>query len=157
MKAIITANMNGVLADHLSFCPFVTKETDDVKTIDVNTLSIDKYVDDGELEELIVEGILDCVPITQAMNIIKSLVRKIRHGGVIIITGIDAYLVAKAFVEIRITIEKFNVLMHGTDQDLQKTLNLTCSGVAHFLSEAGLKVVNRRIDNFQYSVKALRQ
>lgn len=156
MKVLITLREKSILEDYLNFCPLINEERDNVKKIDINTLSIDSYIDDGELEEIIIDNMLDCVPITQTLNILNKLIKKVKHGGTIIINGIDAYLVAKAFVEMKISIEEFNVLLHGTDREIQRTLGLTCSGVSNFLSESGLKIIHRRIDSFQYSVKAAR-
>jgi hypothetical protein len=156
MKIYITTDITKAPKDYLVLSPFVTTETDTIKKIDVKRLSLDEYAEDGELEEIILDNILDYVPITQVINVVNAVIKKLRHGGIVIVIGIDAYLVSKAFVDISMSIEQFNILLHGDNPDLLKTVNLTCQGVSNFLVENRLEILQRRIDIFQYSVKAKR-
>lgn len=147
MKAILTANVAGAPKTHL-----IISSLDDDGAFNKNSLLLDQHVEDGEAEELIIDGVLEFVPIVDVMDTLTRWVKKLRHGGIIIINGYDAYLICKAFTEFNITIEQFNIMIHGNG----KSVNLTCMGLSHFLSDAGLKIKQRRIDQFKYSIEAIR-
>jgi len=156
MKIYITLDLNNAPKDYLVLSPVVEENTDTIKHIDIRNLCIDEYAENGELEEIVVEHILDYIPIADVIKVVNHLVKKIRHGGIINIIGVDGYLVAKAFVEIRMGIEQFNILLHGDNPAMLKTVVLTCQGISNFLAENGLEIMQRRIDVYQYSVKAKR-
>ena len=79
-----------------------------------------------------------------------------RHGSTIIITGTDAYEVAKDYVNYKISIDDFNVLLHGNPSI--KTATLTLHGLVHFLETVfGLKIIRKSLEDYNYVIEAQRQ
>lgn len=117
--------------------------------------NFDKLVQDAEATEIIADDIIEYIPAEQAITVISYWMRKLRHGGKLILTGIDAYLVAKAFAEHMINVDEFNGLIHGNPTN--KCINLTTFGLVHFLTENfKAKILTKRIDGYSFVIEAQR-
>lgn len=120
---------------------------------------LDARVDDAEATEIILNNVLEFVPLTELTDFLTHVVKKLRHGGKLILAGVDAYAVAKDYVAYRLTIEDFNVLLHGTQQDAGniKTATLTLHGMANFLQkEFGLTIERKSLETYNYVIEAHR-
>jgi hypothetical protein len=147
------------LGTHLNICPTITKndETDILKCGEVTNL--DGFVNDAQAMEIVVNNVLDYISLSDVMNTLDHWIKKLRHGGHLILSGIDAYLIAKAFTEYKISIEEFNILLHGPQNHplTTKRVNLTVHGLANYLTEKGLYIIRKRIDVYDYVIEAARQ
>jgi hypothetical protein len=121
--------------------------------------ALNELVDNAEAIQIILEEALDYVPLTKLADFLETTVRKLRHGGTLIVVGTDALAVAKDFSQYKIPIEEFNVMLHGGEQGPHqvKTATLTMHGVVNFLrNEYGLKILRQTIDDYTYVVEAQR-
>ena len=121
--------------------------------------ALDAVADDAEVMELIANNILEFIPLTKLIYYLEHLVKKVRHGGKIVITGIDAYAVAKDYTSYRLSIEDFNLLLHGNQRETSeiKCATLTMYGVAVFLREEfGLTITRQNLDDYNYVIEATR-
>ena len=156
MKIFITTRLPLAPKNYLVLSPSVTTDTDTMKRIKLAKLNIDEYADDGEVTELVLDHVIDYIPGNEVMPVLTALIKKVQHGGTLVINGVDAYLVSKAFVELQLSIEQFNELIHGDNIEMPKTVNLTVQGINDFLTQINMEVTHRRIDSCLYSVKAKR-
>lgn len=151
MRFFVTSNdLASAPTQYTILSPQVTNETEFQKPISFPYVRIDDYAEDGELEELVLDHIVDYVKMP-----LKDFIRKVQHGGTLIINGLDAYLVAKAYTEMRITTEHFNNFIHG-DENKLRLLSHTVQDVINVLLEAKFNIEFRRIDGLQYTIKAKR-
>lgn len=141
----------------LNLSPMVEEENDIVKMCDIRNL--DQYVCDAEVMELVAHGVVDYIPLPEVTSVIDHWVSKLRIGGRLTISGIDAYIVAKSFIEYRIDIDTFNQLILGR-QDLpheHRFSVLTMNSLVHYLKDYHrLKVINKRYDGYMCIINAER-
>ena len=122
--------------------------------------AINEAVDDAEVIELVVDNTLEYAPQTETMSLLECMIRKLRHGGTIIFTGVDAYTVAKGFTTYNITVDEFNLALFGipTPNVPPKAVALTLSGLANYLEQKfGLKIISKSLDRASYVIEAQRQ
>ena len=108
MKVRITVGEQEKLNGYTNVDP-ITKF--DGLSIDIRNL--DDLVSDAECTEIISEGVIDYLNKDDLVLSITNWVKKMRHGGKIVVTSIDALEVAKAFAKQKIDIDTFNKAIHG--------------------------------------------
>jgi len=121
--------------------------------------ALNEFVDDAEATQIILEEALDYIPLKELADFLETTVRKLRHGGKLIVVGTDALAVAKDFSQYKIPIEDFNILLHGGEKEPRqvKTATLTMHGIVNFLrNEYGLRILRQTIDDYTYVVEAQR-
>ena len=145
-----------VLDTHLNLDPFTAEETDALIRADVKNLN--DFVDDAEAEEIIALDVIDYMPLRDINTVIEHWVSKLRHGGSLIIGGVDLLEVSKAFVQYRLDITQMNQLVHGEQSKpyLVKRVNFTATGLVDYLTELGLKLQKKRVNNFHMTIEAIR-
>ena len=92
------------------------------------------------------------------MAALSHWVKKIRRGGKIIVTSIDAHEVARSFYRKEIDVQTFNKAIHGNftqpwDVRLSQT---TLEELSSFLESVGLQVTKKRINGIKLVVEAER-
>lgn len=113
--------------------------------------------DAGELDELLVDEVLDYMPITKVEDILSSLTKLLRVGGTIVVTGTDLYEVCKYFTSYRINILEVNKSIFGENPDKPKRVGFSALAISNFLEHTtALKIQKRRINNFTYMIEATR-
>ncbi len=120
---------------------------------------LDRVADDAEVVELVADNVLEFVPLPELTEFLNHMIQKLRHGGTLIITGTDAYVVAKDYVSYKMRIEDFNILLHGNQRDPRdiKCATLTMSGMTYFLREEfGLSIVRQALEDYNYVIEAKR-
>lgn len=120
--------------------------------------NLDEFVDDAEAEDLIALDVIDFLPSPELDNIIDNWTRKIRHGGTITIGGVDLREVAKAFLDQELTLQDTNQLLYGSQKapcEYRKA-TLTLQKMIEVLQFKGFKIIQKRIVNYYYHVKAER-
>lgn len=147
-----------LLHTHVNINPFAAEEQEG-KIIRDDIANLDKYVDDGELEELTAYDVIDYIPSTKAEDAITNWVRKIKIGGKICIGGTDLIEVCKSFSQYRIDINLANELLHGTQEKpyLIRRINFTAIGLSDYLQDKFNLQINRKIvNNYKMTVEAQR-
>lgn len=157
MKIFVTTNdLVNVPKNYLILSPNVEVDTPEIKRLDIKNICLDAYAEDGELEELVLDHILEYIPLAILAKVTTALFRKVRHGGVIIVNGIDGQRVARDLDYYRSTIEQFNEIIHGNTVGIPKTTTLTTKYVDQLLQAAKFEIIHRRLDEHLYSMKAKR-
>lgn len=153
MKIRITVGEKEKLNGYINIDP-ITKF--DGLSVDVRNL--DSVVSDAECTEIISEGVIDFLNREDFVLAINNWVKKMRHGGKIVVTSIDALEVAKSFSRKKIDIEVFNAAMHGGfsegwDIFLSHT---TLEELSSVLERFGLIITKKRINGIKLIVEAKR-
>lgn len=145
-----------VLHTHLNLDPFTAEETDSLTRADVKNLN--DFVDDAEAQEIIALDVIDYIPLMDINKVIEHWVTKLRHGGSLIIGGVDLFEVSKAFAQYRLDITQANQLIHGEQSKpyLVKRVNFSTIGLVDYLTSLGLKIQKKRVNNFYMIVEAIR-
>jgi len=116
----------------------------------------DKF-DQGELDELILDEIVDYMPINKVEDILSKLSKLIKVGGKLVVTGSDLYEVCKAFTLYRSDIVGVNKGIFGENPDRPKRVGFSASAISNFLQQnVGLKILKKRVNNFTYMIEATR-
>ncbi len=120
--------------------------------------NLDEYCEDAECEELVALDVIDYMPALQLDNILSHWLKKIRHGGTIAIGGIDMREVSRAFVSQKLSLEDANLLFYGAQRApwQYRKSTLTLQKVIDLLESKGLKILQKRINEYSYMVKAER-
>lgn len=127
--------------------------------VDNRNDEVNAHVDDAEANEIILNNVLEYILLTEITDFLGFIIGKLRHDGTLVITGVDAYTVAKDYVAYKLSIEDFNILLHGAQQDEHfiKTATLTLHGLVNFLQEEfGLEVVRKTLEDYTYVIEAKR-
>lgn len=111
-------------------------------------------VDNAECMEILVNDVIDFFSATNVEDFIKVLLRKLRHGGTIIIGGVDLYETTKAYYTNTINMTQMNELVHGIDG--KKSSNITLPIMVQFLQGQGLKILKKRANHYRFTVVAKR-
>ena len=156
IKVNLLYGSGDVLHTHLNLDPFTAEETDVLTRADVKNL--DNFVDDAEAQEIIALDVIDYMPLRDINTVIQHWASKLRHGGSLIIGGVDLFEVSKAFVQYRLDITQANQLIHGEQSKpyLVKRVNFTSMGLVDYLSTLGLKIQKKRVNNFHMTIEAIR-
>jgi hypothetical protein len=144
----------------LNINPFSDKDTDTQKQGGVENL--DEFVDDGEAEQIIALDVIDYLEINKVVPVIVGWVKKLKHGGIITIGGVDLYEVSRNFFRYNISLLQANELIHGKSDMpfLVKKTQFTLKGVIDLLQgQLGLKILKKRLDQetLRYCVEAQRR
>jgi hypothetical protein len=87
--------------------------------------NIDNVADSGECTEILGPNILDYIPKAEHADVIEHLISKLRHGGKIIIGGMDIISLAVNTFNKTISTSDANLLIYGQDDEPPKVA-LTC-------------------------------
>lgn len=156
MKINLLRNTNDVLSGYLNIDPF-TMGTDTDKVAGGLT-DLSYHVDDAEASEIIARDILDYFDPPTGDRALENWIRKLRHGGKLVVGGTDLYEVAKAITNYSLLPEAANKLLYGSfTQPWEMKKHSTCLlATASWLEVKGLHVIKKRLNNFSYCVEAQR-
>ena len=152
MKINLLYGHGDQLQGYITIHPFAVEETDSVRIDDVRNL--DRVVEDAEATEIIAADVIDYLGLDEVNPALDHWIKKLRHGGTIIIGGCDSYDAAKALVQYEVDLETFNMLIHGTKDapHLFKKTCLTLPGLVEYLEQHGLKVIKKRRNGLNYEI-----
>jgi len=127
-------------------------------SIKADVRNLDDVVMDSECMEIIVEDVLDYLVFDEARAAIEHWIKKLRHGGKIIISGTDSYEVCKQLAQRTIDIEHFNHLIHGefTQPWDVKLSHMSISDLQNELESHGIKILKKRVNGFSMVVEGER-
>jgi len=150
MKIHLHQNPEGHLNGYTNICLSKIDNIDD---------ELDTVVEDAEATEIIANNVLEFIPLPKLVDFLQHLIRKLRHGGTLLITGVDAYAVAKDYVAYKLSIEDFNILIHGHqgDEHNTKLATLSLHGMVYFLKdEFALTILRQALDDYNYIIEVQR-
>ena len=150
MKLHLHQNPEDALNGYTNLCMGETENRD---------TALDDIADDAEVMELIADDVLEFVPLPSLLGFLEHIIQKLRHGGTLVITGVDAYLIAKDYADYKLSIEDFNILLHGNQRDDKniKVATLTLHGmVAYLRDNLGLSITRQCFDEYSYLIEATR-
>jgi hypothetical protein len=131
---------------------------DNYRNINIHGLedSLKNY-DFGELDEIILDDIIDYIPIDKAEEMLIRISKTLKKGGLLVVRGTDLYDACKAFANYNIDIVEANKIIFGDDPNNTKKLSFTTTGISGFLSTyANMKILKKRVHLFNYEVEAQR-
>lgn len=153
MKLNLTLETGSARSGYVNINPLASPDDPSFIRANINELSI--YVDDGEAQEIIALDIVDFVPVQEKENIVRHWLSKLALGGTITIGGNDIGQVAKAFTFNQLELSQTAELLYGGQ--LARSGLVTCTQMRKILEGGGLKIVEARLNNFSYYVKARRE
>lgn len=120
--------------------------------------NLDEYVDHNECDDILCE-LTDYVPTTKLQAFIGAITTKLAHKGKLTIIGTDALQVVHAFKNGRIDVLAFNELVYGKRDKVWnfKQSLVSLHDVHAIMKAAGLKIINKRLSDFQYLVVGERE
>ena len=131
---------------------------DNIKVQTLEDLDKLSKFDNGELDELVIEDVVDYLPSDKAEETVLKLVKLVAKGGKLIVGCSEAYEISKAFTSFNISLMDYNKLVYGSDPNLPKRLGITAISLADLLSKvAGMKILKKRVNKFKFIVEAIRQ
>ena len=120
--------------------------------------NLDALCTANECTELRAIDILDYYNVDQYDKIVSNWTSKLRHGGTIIIGGLDIIEVNTALYNNSISPEEFNTLVFGTTTkswNVKKSL-VSIHQMGNLLLSKGLSLVAKEFDNLHYCITARR-
>jgi hypothetical protein len=108
--------------------------------------NLDNNVLDNECTEIFAPRILDYIPLEKTQTIIERWVKKMRHGGKIVLGGTDIYEVAKLIMTGTIDSKQTNIIIFGNQSGVWgvKRAAISLNDVCDLLIQLGLKNYKKR-------------
>ena len=139
--------------------PFEASNYKIISPLDGNSpFDIDKYVDNNEATEIVLDNILGYIPVHNIQPYINKVIGKLAHKGQLIVNDIDALQVVKDYYYGQISIVDFNNLLYGgkTHSWDFKQSCVTLNEISHYINQAGLRTIQKRLPHLHYSIIAER-
>jgi hypothetical protein len=151
MKINLLRNSPNVLNGYTNIDPYAKPDSGKVFG---EVMNLDDFVDDGEAEEIIAEDIIDFADSTILPSVLGNWVKKLAHGGRLIVGGVNLEDVAYGVTQGILPLDRANALLHGNSQhnwDTRKT-TLTPDMLVDILRQYGLKIIKTRLDDYRMVV-----
>ena len=131
MKVNLLYGEADILTGYLNLHPFAISDDDEKNIRIADIKNIDRHVCDAEATEIIATDVIDYLSLYEVPKVLGHWIKKLRHGGKIVIGGTDMNEVTRGFIHGDIDLETTNKLLHGlqTQPHLVKRVNLTLLGV----------------------------
>ena len=110
-------------------------------------------IDQGALDELLVDHTIDFLPLDKAEEMLSRLTRLVKKGGKFVVTGTDIYEVSKAFANYHIDIADVNRHVFGNSKRLAFSAVTMSNLLQHNLQ---MKIIKKRVNEFIYTIEAQR-
>jgi 2-polyprenyl-3-methyl-5-hydroxy-6-metoxy-1,4-benzoquinol methylase len=121
-------------------------QEDGYNQVDISSIG---ELDDAAYEEILVSDNLDFVDDRDAFT--DEIVKKIRYGGKVVFSGVDIFEVARGIIGRNIQAQDINQILY-----LRRCSVSNVFDICKKLSSLGLKIINKRINNYRYTVIAER-
>ncbi len=110
-----------------------------------------KEIDNAEAKEIIASDVINFVAIESLELLVQGWIKKLRHGGKIVIGGIEINEVCKAFIHKAISCQELNQFIHNG-----RMSHVPINELEKILINQGLIIEKKRIDNFNMIIEARR-
>ena len=121
-------------------------ETDGYEQVDLSEIG---SLDDAAYEEIFVDSCLDFIQ--QRDDFTQELVKKIRYGGQLVISGSDIYEISRAVINRNLRLEEINPVVYDGRYSVSSIFDMVRK-----IQELGLKPVHKRANDFNYTIIAER-
>ena len=160
MKINITIGSKETKNGYVNIDPITgSTEPEKNQSIKADIRNLDSIVDDSECTELIAEDALDFLESKEALTTLSHWIKKLRHGGKIVVGGIDAYETCRLFFQQKIDLQSFNALIHGdfsSPWDVRLS-HLTMEELSNYFIKHDLQILKKGVEGFRMFVKGERQ
>lgn len=103
------------LNGYINLSPVPNEEYPDVINGSINYL--DGVIDNGELDELVADKVVEYIPHTQLQSTISNWVSKIRVGGKLVIGLVETLEVCRMMNLGIMNLQQYNNIVHGTQEN----------------------------------------
>jgi len=153
MKLNLLRNSNKVMSGHLNvdILPGEGKVQGDIA-------NLDSLVDAASCTDIVARNVLEYVPHPDLLPVLNHWISKLRHGGKITINTTDLRSIAKAVARDALEPSEYLELLYGRQRDafdIKRSI-LTPSTLSALLESASLRVINKSIDSYEFSITAER-
>lgn len=119
---------------------------------DISDLS--HSVEGGECHELVAHDVLDAFHGTFVDQVLDNWLSKLGHRARLCLSVVDLREVCRAYMAGRLSLDETNILLHGNSYS--RKCSLTLAQLAEVLTNKGLVILTRRIENYRAVVVAER-
>ena len=115
--------------------------------------------ENNECIEILAPNMLNYLHRTELVNFVSSWTGKLRHGGKIILGGVDGYEIAKKYSRKEINTEEYNTLLYGPAKCAWGYYlgAVSLNDITELLESLGLKIIKREIVGLQFIVIGVRE
>lgn len=115
--------------------------------------------ENNEAIEILAPNMLNYIHHTEVANFITSWVGKLRHGGKIILGGVDGYEIAKKYARKEINTMEYNTLAYGPAKSAWAYYlgTVSLNDITELLEHLGLKILKREVVGLQFIVVGVRE
>lgn len=124
-----------------------------------NPTNLDGVAVDNECHEILAPRVLDYIGGYELLPTIQHYVKKLRHKGIIILGGTDAFAICRDVFQGSKTMVDFNKTVFGDGGhpwSFKKGL-YTINDIVPILQQLGLTIINKRINAGIFSIEAMRE
>jgi Glu-tRNA(Gln) amidotransferase subunit E-like FAD-binding protein len=131
-----------------------SNKIDDYKIVAGDIRNIDAFVEDAECQELIVQGAIDYVPIRLVVDVLHHWIKKLRHKGIITITGTNLESLFKLYLNGQLTTLDINQLLYGVCEHpwTYKSSCICLEEVDEVFRKAGLNIIRKKIEESSFTI-----
>lgn len=155
MKINLSIEKNS-LQGYINICPFITEQDSGITKDRID--NIDKYVDDGEAEEIRIVDAIQYFAGIDTEILFHNWIKKLKHGGKLIVVTTDLMQVCRAIANYNLDIDTANTLLYGQQKEQWQfyRAGFTMSQLVDYLQSRGLKITKKRILDYKCVVEAIR-
>ena len=130
----------------------------DLKRTKCDISFIDPYVANGEAEEILVLDVLTYYQNVATIYLLNHWTNKIAINGIMTISDIDSIECARALTNGNLSIQDYNILVHGTQNQpwLFRKTCLSLNQLVEYFEVKGWKILTKKINNFKFVILAQR-
>lgn len=120
----------------------------------VGFTNIDATIPQASAEEIIAEDVLEFFPLTKIEEVINYLISKLRHGGQLVLSCKDIYVLNHLITRRDFDMVNINLALYGNGLGIKSVMAM--DDLVAFLSSRKLKVLQKRWDGIRAIVTAER-
>ncbi len=130
--------------------PFAPETNGDLR-LKSDISNLDSLVDDGEANEILALEILEYFPGNVIDDILQNWLKKLAHGGILTISGVDFTEIARGFLSSNLSLEDVNELLLGKQEKSWQTKKsvFTLLKLVEVFEGLGYKILKKRIYNYR--------
>ena len=143
---------NNCLTGYVNLCNNAPPNNEECKQSDL--INLDPFCCDAEATEIFADDLIDYLNPQAIHMIFDSWIKKLGHGGKLVVTGIETYSVCKAANLRAIDIGNLNLLLRGSIDNpfMAKKFTYNIEDIVGLMKSKGLKVVKASINDLRYCV-----
>ena len=119
---------------------------------------IEKFAGDAQCTEILGDDTLDFVSVDKIKELVTLFIKKLRHGGRLILGGTDLYSVCQDIFNGKINTREANYLLHGEHKNQWdfRHCQISLLDLCDLFEKLGLKLNKKRVDGYKMIVEGER-